>query len=154
MRRLAFLFAIAAAPIALPAQAETFAPPPVLSGLAKFEQVALTTSDLERAISFYRDTVGLPLLFETNGMAFFDVGGVRLMVAGDDARQSVQRPQSILYFQVADFDASVARLSATPAKLVGPVETVQSTGQGDLKLQQFEDPDGNALALMGLVPKG
>lgn len=74
MRRLAFLFAIAAAPIALPAQAETSVPPPVLSGLAKFEQVALTTSDLERAISFYRDTVGLPLLFETNGMAFFRCG--------------------------------------------------------------------------------
>lgn len=154
MKRSAVVFAIAAASLALPARADTSAPLPVLSGAAKFEQVAITTSDLDRAIRFYRDTVGLPLLFETNGMAFFDVGGVRLMIAADEDRREILRPQSILYFHVADFDASLARLSATPAKRVGPVETVQSTSHGDLKLQQFEDPDGNALAVMGLVPKG
>ena len=153
MRRLAFLLAMAVAGCTYFARAETTAPSPILSAKPAFEQVAITTTDLGRSLQFYRDTVGLPLLFETNGMAFFDVGGVRLMVATDAERQPALRPQAILYFHVDDFDASVARLTSTSIRLVGPVETVQSTTQGDLKLQQFEDPDGNALAVMGLVPK-
>lgn len=153
MKKLALLFAVAAAPFAVAAQAETSVAAPILSGPGVFDQIAITTTDLGRSVHFYSDTVGLPLLFESNGMAFFDVGGVRLMVATDEERQTTQRPQSILYFRVQHFEDAVARLSATPAKLIGPVETVLSTERGDLMLQQFEDPDGNALALMGLVPK-
>jgi predicted enzyme related to lactoylglutathione lyase len=133
--------------------AKAGAPQPILASEKRFEQVAITTTNLAQSMEFYRDRIGLPLLFESNGMAFFDVGGVRLMVAFDKERAAAPRPQAILYFHVDDFDRSVARLKASTIKLVGPVETVQSTSAGDLKLQQFEDPDGNALAIMGVVPR-
>jgi len=120
---------------------------------AQFEQVALTVIDLDAARVFYRDRLGLPLLFEAGDMLFFDVAGTRLMLARDTARELPERPAGILYFHVDDFAAALDRLKASDAALVGEVETVQSTPAGFLRLQQFSDPDGNMLAIMGFVPR-
>lgn len=125
---------------------------PVLAE-ARFEQVALTVADVDAARTFYRDRLGLRLMFEANNMLFFDVGGTRLMIARDADRQRPGRPAGILYFHVDDFAAALNRLQGTEAVLVGVVETVQTTGSGALKLQQFEDADGNMLAIMGFVPR-
>ncbi|MEP3891229.1 MAG: VOC family protein [Hellea sp.] len=114
------------------------------------QQIAITTSDLPKAIIYYRDTLGLPFLFESNGMAFFDMAGIRLMIAYD-ADRPTSSPTSIIYFEVDDFNEAVKRLRNVKVTLDGPVETVQSTPAGDLKIQQFHDFDGNALALIGLV---
>lgn len=119
----------------------------------RFEQVALTVTDVEAARTFYRDRLGLRLMFEANNMLFFDVGGTRLMIARDEARQRPERPGGILYFHVEDFAAALVRLQGTRATLVGDVETVQTTASGSLRLQQFEDADGNMLAIMGFVPR-
>ncbi len=125
---------------------------PVLNE-ARFEQVALTVADVDAARAFYRDRLGLRLMFEANNMLFFDVGGTRLMIARDEARQRPTRPSGILYFHVEDFAAALVRLQGTNATLIGPVETVQTTAAGSLRLQQFEDADGNMLAIMGFVPR-
>lgn len=157
MTKRSFLAALSACialalPSAGPANARQTGPSVELAG-HRVHQLALTTTDLERAIRFYRDTLGLPFLFEANGMAFFDVAGVRLMLALDPSR-TVAPPTSILYFDAPDFNATHARLAATGVELEGPIETVQSTQQGDLRIQQFRDPDGNVLAIMGLVARG
>ncbi len=131
---------------------EQSAPPPVLAE-TRFEQVALTVTDVDAARTFYRDRLGLRLMFEANNMLFFDVGGTRLMIARDAARQRPARPGGILYFHVEDFSAAHDRLQATHATLIGTVETVQTTRSGSLRLQQFEDADGNMLAIMGFVPR-
>jgi len=141
--------ALAAAPMAARAEAGQA---PVLAR-AQFEQVALTVSDLDAARVFYRDRLGLPLLFEAGDMLFFDVAGTRLMLARDTARKLPERPAGILYFHVDDFATALGRLGASDAALVGDVETVQSTPAGFLRLQQFSDPDGNMLAIMGFVPR-
>ena len=150
MRTLAVLAAIF---IASPAAGQEHERTPILAeGSHRLQQVALTTGDLGSAIEFYRDTVGLRLLFVSNEMAFFDLSGTRLMIALDRERGEFIRPATILYFDVDDFAASVARLNASGVSLDGPVETVRTTVDGDLKLQQFTDGDGNALAVMGFVP--
>jgi len=136
---------------AAPLQAQD---PPVLApGAHRVQQVALTTTDLDRSITFYRDRLGLQLLFVAHNMAFFDLSGTRLMVSLDRTRRT-SRPQSILYFDTPDFDAAVSRLAALNIPREGGVETVQTGRSGSLKLQQFVDPDGNALAVMGFVPAG
>lgn len=114
------------------------------------QQIAITTSNLPTAIEFYGNRLGLPFLFESNGMAFFDMAGIRLMVA-HDAERTVERPAFVLYFEVDDFHAAVDRLIAAELDLDGPIETVQRSAAGELKIQQFRDPDGNALALIGHV---
>lgn len=123
---------------------------PVLNE-ARLEQVALTISDVDAARTFYRDSLGLRLMFEANDMLFFEVGGTRLMLAQDNAWRRPARPGSILYFHVEDFAAALVRLQGKPVTLVGPVETVQTISSGSLRLQQFEDADGNMLAIMGFV---
>ncbi len=149
MKKWIALLAFAATPMSARAQD---APAPVLAK-AQFEQVALTVTDLDAARTFYRDRLGLPLQFEAGDMLFFDVAGTRLMLARDTARRPPERPAGILYFHVDDFAAARVRLEASDAALVGDVETVQSTPAGFLRLQQFADPDGNMLAIMGFVPR-
>lgn len=125
---------------------------PVLTN-GRFEQVALTVADLPTALTFYRDRIGLRLLFEANQMLFFDVSGTRLMIAADGRRQRSATPTGILYFHVDGFEAALVRLQESGAKLIGAVEMVQSTPAGTLQLQQFEDPDGNMLAIMGFLAR-
>jgi methylmalonyl-CoA/ethylmalonyl-CoA epimerase len=113
-------------------------------------QLGLTSRDLERSKQFYRDTLGLPLLFEAGAMLFFQLAGLRLMVGlGDD--QPIGG--SIIYFDAPDIDVLAGALEAKGVKFLGPAQIVQSTATHDLKLRSFRDPDGNALALMGMVAK-
>lgn len=125
-------------------------PGSALLGGHAFQQIAVTTKNLPRAIAFYRDVLGLTLMFESNNMAFFDVDGVRLMV-GLDANRPDARPTSVLYFDAPKFFATRSRLEALGVPFRGGIETVDRKSDAELKLQEFTDPDGNALAVMGWV---
>jgi catechol 2,3-dioxygenase-like lactoylglutathione lyase family enzyme len=124
------------------------------AGLAghPFRQVGLTVRDLPTAVAFYRDVLGLPLLFEAGGMAFFDVAGTRLMLGENRARRP-GNGGSLLYFDVPALDAMAAALETSGVKFFGPAQVVQRTDTHELKLREFADPDGNVLALMGSVPR-
>jgi catechol 2,3-dioxygenase-like lactoylglutathione lyase family enzyme len=50
-------------------------------GISRLGQIAINANDLDRATAFYRDILGLPLLFTTSSLTFFDCGGVRLMLS-------------------------------------------------------------------------
>src|SRR6266403_1742440 len=62
-------------------------------------QISIIVHDLPRATAFYRDALGLPLLFTASKLAFFDCGGVRLML-GPAETPELDHPSSILYFGV------------------------------------------------------
>ena len=51
-------------------------------GLSTIGQIAVTDSEVDRAIAFYRDKLGMKLLFQVPNMGFFDCGGIRLMLTG------------------------------------------------------------------------
>jgi catechol 2,3-dioxygenase-like lactoylglutathione lyase family enzyme len=117
-------------------------------------QVALPTADLPRAVGFYRDILGLPLLFEVSGMAFFQLGnGTRLMVGGNAASLKPGESNAI-YFDAPDLPALAEGLARKGVVFLGPAETLQRFETSDLKLQFFRDPDGNLIGLMGNVPRG
>ena len=116
----------------------------------KLVQVALTSRDLERSKVFYRDVLGLPFLFEVSNMVFFQMGDMRLMI-GKEA--SLVPGGSVLYIDAPDIDTLGPELEKRGVKFGGGVNVLQRTEKGDLKLREFKDPDGNSLALMGLVPK-
>lgn len=115
-------------------------------------QVGLSCRDLDRARSFYRDTLGLPLLFEVANMMFFQLEGIRLMV-GLAHDKDAPIGGSLLYFNAPDIDTLGPALEAKGVKFVGPAQVVQHTATHELKLREFYDPDRNALALMGMVPR-
>jgi catechol 2,3-dioxygenase-like lactoylglutathione lyase family enzyme len=123
---------------------------PSLAG-RKLVQIAFTCRDLDRSRSFYRDTLGLPLMFEAGNMLFFQLDGLRLMVGKEEKPESAIGG-GVIYFDAPDIDALGAALEAKGVVFARPAETVQRTETHELKLRACHDPDGNAIALMGLVP--
>ena len=122
---------------------------PSLAG-RKVVQAAVTVTDLPRAVGFYRDVLGLPFLFETNGMAFFQAGETRLLVGLNP--HGTPSDGSVLYFDAPDIDPLRAALEGLGIVFNGPTQVLQRTASHELKLASFRDPDGNALALMGEAP--
>src|SRR5437870_8279297 len=74
-------------------------------------QLLIPIDDFDRGVAFYRDVLGLPLLFTAPPqMAFFQCGAVRLFVAVTPAGQKAQRGSQI-YFAVKDIQAVHSSLS-------------------------------------------
>lgn len=120
-------------------------------GGRRLVQVALTVRDLERSRNFYRDTLGLPLLFEAGSMMFFDLVGIRLLLGTENPAGAPGG--SVLYFDAPDIDTLGPALEAKGVTFLGPAQVVQRTDTHELKIRAFRDPDGNVLELMGSVPR-
>jgi predicted enzyme related to lactoylglutathione lyase len=122
------------------------------SGIAitQIGQIAINVHDTNRALEFYRDTLGLKLLFTAGRIAFFDCGGVRLMLTPPE-RPEFDHPASILYFKVADIQSTHARLVQCNVKTEGQPHIVAKMPDHDLWLSEFRDSEGNIMALMAEV---
>jgi len=118
------------------------------AGLSKIAQVALTTRNLRNAVAFYRDVLGLKLMFEVSGMAFFEAAGIRLMVGQSETDKPVQN-DTILYFDAGDWNATETALERRGVKFERPADIVQRAEGKEHALRFFKDPDGNMLAIMG-----
>lgn len=114
-------------------------------------QVSVNVRDLERAVAFYRDVLGLEYLFAAPGLAFFRVGGVRLML-GAAERAEFDHPGSILYFTVADIEAAHRDLAAAGMRFEAAPHLVARMPDHELWLAFGHDPDRNPLALMAERP--
>ena len=119
--------------------------------LSKVAQIALTTQNLAAAIAFYRDTLGLKLLFEVPGMAFLDAGGIRLML-GEAKLSAPLQNNTYVYFDAGDWNETEAALEARGLKFDRPADVVQRADGKEHAIRFFRDPDGNALAIMGWRP--
>lgn len=118
---------------------------------AKVGQLLIPVEDFEKGIAFYRDTLGLRFLFAAPPqMAFFDVGGIRLLVGVMPAGEQAQRGSAI-YFQVEDIAAVHTELLAKGVVFRAAPHVVHRTPKSELWLAEFRDPDGNQLALMSEV---
>lgn len=116
--------------------------------LSKLAQVALSSRDVAKATAFYRDVLGLKLMFEVSGMAFFDAGGTRLMIGAAQSQEPLQN-NTYLYFDAGDWYATEAALIKRGLKFDREAEVVQRAEGKEHALRFFKDPDGNALAIMG-----
>ena len=118
--------------------------------LGPIGQIAVNAHDLERAIGFYRDTLGMRLLFQVPQMAFFDCGGVRLML-GLPSEPAFDHPSSIIYYKVDDIRAAHRELAGRGATFTSPPHFVAKLPDHDLWLAFLQDTEGNVLALMSEV---
>jgi predicted enzyme related to lactoylglutathione lyase len=121
--------------------------------LAEIGQISVNIHDLDRAVAFYKDTLGVKHLFTVPPqMAFFDCSGIRLMLAIPE-RPELDHPSSILYFKVPDIEEAHKIFEShgvhfeTKPMLVAPMAT------HDLWLAEFRDSENNILALMCEKPK-
>ena len=115
-------------------------------------QISIIVHDLPRATAFYRDALGLPLLFTAGKLAFFDCGGVRLML-GPAETPELDHPSSILYFRVADLNTAHQRLVDLGVQIVAPPRLIAPMPTYDLWMNAFRDSEGNILELMSEVPR-
>jgi methylmalonyl-CoA/ethylmalonyl-CoA epimerase len=121
---------------------------------ATVAQLLIPIEDFEKGVAFYRDVLGLPFLFAAPPqMAFFDCGGVRLLVGVMPSGQQAQRGSAI-YFQVADIDAVYSFLTENGVRFKAEPHVVHRTPKSELWLAEFSDPDGNQLALMSETASG
>ena len=121
---------------------------------ATIGQLLVPVNDLDRAIAYYRDALGLKFLFTAPPqMAFFMCGAVRLLVGVTPAGQKAQRGATI-YFQVKDIGSVFATLKANGVQIPVAPHVVHRAPDYELWLAEFNDPDGNQLALMSEVPIG
>ena len=128
-------------------------PSPRASDLAaaSIGQIAINVHDLERAVAFYRDALGLRFLFQPGpAMAFFDCGGVRLYL-GKPERPEDDHLASVLYFKVPDIQAAHATLAGRGVAFEGDPHFVAKLPDHDLWLAFFRDSEANLLALMSEV---
>jgi methylmalonyl-CoA/ethylmalonyl-CoA epimerase len=116
-------------------------------GITNIGQISIIVHDLPRATAFYRDVLGLPLLFTAGNMAFFDCGGVRLML-GPASSPELDHPSSILYFRVPDIHAAHQRLIELGARIEAPPRLIAPMKTYDLWMVAFRDPEGNIHELM------
>ena len=113
--------------------------------IGRIGQIALSVQDLDRATAFYRDTLGLRHLFTAPpGMAFFDCGGVRLLLG----KQELSPIPFMLYYQVPDLARAHEAITAGGAAVLAAPHRVARLPDHDLWLGEYRDSEGHAFALM------
>jgi methylmalonyl-CoA/ethylmalonyl-CoA epimerase len=119
-------------------------------GLGPLRQISQSVAELDRAVAFYRDVLGLRLVARLGELAFFDMGGVRLYLAagGEEAGGSV------LYFAVADIHAARAELGERGVAFESEPHVIFLDADGTFgpageeeRMAFFRDSEGNLLAL-------
>jgi methylmalonyl-CoA/ethylmalonyl-CoA epimerase len=117
------------------------------TGLSRIHQVSMRVHDVDRAVRFYRDALGVPFLFAAPPrLAFFDCGGVRLMLSTPEP--GFDHPGSVLYFAVDDIRAAHLALAARGVVFNGEPHKIATLADREVWLAEFTDTEGNSLALM------
>ena len=105
-------------------------------------------SDPDRAERFYRDTLGLPLLFRFGNVVFFDCAGVRLMLDGGHEPRGPGHASFCIYLRTSQIDPVVGSLKAAGVYFEQEPHLVAKMPDHELWMAFFRDPDNNLLALM------
>lgn len=108
-------------------------------------QIARTVRDVEASRTWYAEVLGLPLLYSFGTMAFFDCGGVRLLLSQDERVAA----ESILYFRVDDIRSAHDALTRRGVVFTNAPHLVHRHADGTEEwLAFFSDPDDRPLGLM------
>ena len=121
--------------------------------LSKIGQIAVNAHDLDRATAFYRDKLGMKLLFAVPPkMSFFDCDGIRLMLSLPD-KPEFDHASSPIYFNVDDIQKAVATLKQRGIQFLEEPHIVADMGTYNLWMAAFRDSENNVLAMQSNVAK-
>lgn len=119
--------------------------------LSQIGQIAVPVADIDRAVAFYRDALGMQFLFQAPpGLGFFDCSGVRLML---DAAETppAEKYSSVIYYNVSDINSAFDELSKRGVSFEKQPHLIAKMPDHELWMAFFRDPDENLLALMSEV---
>ena len=121
--------------------------PAAAFGLSQIGQIAVNVHDTGRAVAFYRDQLGMKLLFTAGQLAFFDAGGIRLMLTPPE-KPEFDHPASVLYFKVPDIQQAHATLSQRGVRFEDSPHMLARMPDHELWMTFFRDSENNLLSLM------
>ncbi len=122
-------------------------------GITRLGQIAVNVKNVDRAADFYHKTLGLKLLFKAPpGLAFFDCGGVRLMLDRPE-KPEFDHTSSILYFSVPDIQGAYAKLKESGVHFEDEPHVIAKMPMHDLWMTFFRDSENNVMALMSEVAR-
>ena len=113
-------------------------------------QIARTAKQFDESHSWYRDILGLPELYSFGNLAFFDLGGVRLMLAEESGETSAA--ESVLYLRVPDIHSAKEDLESRGVAFTHAPHMVHRHEDGTEEwMAFFKDNEERPLALMTQV---
>ncbi|MFJ5788984.1 VOC family protein [Lysinibacillus sp. NPDC093197] len=118
--------------------------------IKKIGQIGVPVKDLNRAIDFYKEKLGLSLLFNTNNMAFFDCNGLRLMLTLPE-KEEFALLSSVIYYEVSNIKDTYERLLGKEVTFIDEPHVVAKMGQTETWMVFFRDTENNTHALMSEV---
>lgn len=121
-------------------------------GLSVIGQISVTVQDLDRAVAFYRDKLGMKFLFRVPRMAFFDCSGVRLLL-GLSEGESTDVHASILYYKVQDLEGTCEALRSRGVDFDSGPHKIADMPDHELWMAFFRDSEENLMALMAEKPR-
>ncbi|MBB4824671.1 putative enzyme related to lactoylglutathione lyase [Sporosarcina luteola] len=113
----------------------------------KIGQIAVPVKNFERAVSFYENVLGLPKLFETGHLAFFDCGGVRLLLSPPE-KEEFANASSIIYFHVEHIEEAYTAYKEAGVLFTDEPHVIAKMGQTETWMVFFRDSENNTLAFM------
>lgn len=121
---------------------------------SKIRQIAVPVTDVAEATRFYRDVLGMRHLFDAPPqLSFVDCGGVQLMLSGPEGGgKDADRQRPIIYYDVADIEATLARLTAAGAATIQPPHVIARMSGREIWIGFISDGQGNVVGLMSDVP--
>lgn len=118
--------------------------------IQKIGQIGVPVKDIGRAVQFYKDKLGLTLLFNTDSMAFFESNGLRLMLTLPE-KNEFANSSSVIYFEVKDIKESYKTLKENGVSFTDEPHVVAKMGQTETWMAFFKDTEENTHALMSEV---
>lgn len=119
--------------------------------LSTIGQVGITVTNVDLAIAFYRDKLGMKFLYQFPNLAFFDCSGVRLMLSV--AEKPTETYSSVIYFKVPDITAEYETMKSRGVSFEDEPHLIAPMRDYDLWMVFFRDLDRNLLAVMCEVPR-
>ena len=120
--------------------------------LNQIGQIAIRVHDVDKAVGFYQNSLGMKLLFRVNRMAFFDCGGIRILLSLPETPE-LDHPSSTIYFKVEDIEGSYGVLKDRGVRFDSDPHKIADMHDHELWMAFFRDVDKNVLALMSEIPK-
>lgn len=120
-------------------------------GLSEIGQISVNVKDLDRAVAFYRDQLGIRFMFAAPKLAMFQCGTMTVMLGLPETAE-FDHPSSVLYFTVPDIGAAYKALKERKVPFRDQPHGVHRTADRELWMTFFHDSEGNTLALMAWKP--
>ena len=120
---------------------------------SRIKQIAVPVDSVDEAKIFYAEALGLRHLFDAPpALAFFDCGGIQLMLAGPPAQgDDGGRQHPVLYYEVEDIKAAHARIKSSGAKVIEEPRIIARMNGREIWISAVSDGQGNVVQFMSEV---